>query len=77
MCQLPISFYGRVELAAFEPDYVNLGRVRPNDGPLLSAVDRFIGERIKELAKEISDRRRQELDDRTLDEVQRENRVLV
>ncbi|HKQ48365.1 MAG TPA: hypothetical protein VJZ71_09880 [Phycisphaerae bacterium] len=68
--------YGTVELAALEPDYVSLGRLRPNDGPLVSALDRFITDHIKDLAKEINERRRQELDDQTLDEVQRENRVL-
>jgi hypothetical protein len=68
--------YGVVELGAFEPDYVSLGRLRPNDGPLISAVDRFMAERIKELARQINERRRQELDDRTLDEVQRENQIL-
>jgi len=68
--------FGTVELLALEPDYVSLGRLRPNDGPLVSALDRFIGERIRDLAKEINERRRQELDDKTLDEVQRENRML-
>lgn len=71
-----VFIYGTLELSALEPDYVALGRVRPNDGPLISAVDRFISERIRELAKEINDRRRQELDDHTLDEVQHENRAL-
>jgi hypothetical protein len=33
--------YATVELSALEPDYVDLGRVRPNDGPLMEAVDRF------------------------------------
>ena len=68
--------YGIVELSAFEPDYVEPGRKRPLNGPLVSAVDLFIADRIRELAKEINDRRRQALDEKTLDEVQRENRIL-
>ncbi len=68
--------YATVELAALEPDYVALGRVRPNDGPLLEAVDRFVAERIHELAREINERRRHELDQEQLDEVHEENRRL-
>jgi hypothetical protein len=68
--------YATVELAALEPDYVDLGRKRPNDGPLIQALDLFISEKIRALAKEISDRKRQELDEQKLDEVHQENRVL-
>ena len=50
--------YATVELSALEPDYVALGRVRPNDGPLMVAVDAFVGEQIRELAKRIHERRR-------------------
>src|SRR5262249_23411659 len=64
--------YGEVELAALE-EYGNLGRVRPVDGPLVNAVDRFVGDHIRELAREISDRRRQEQDQGQLDEVHEEN----
>jgi hypothetical protein len=68
--------YATVELSALEPDYVALGRVRPNEGPLVEAVDRFVADKVRALAKEISDRRRQELDQQALDEVHEENRKL-
>lgn len=68
--------YGTVELSSLEPDYVALGRVRPNDGPLMEAVDRFVADRIRDLAKEINDRRRHELDQEQLDEVHEENQRL-
>jgi hypothetical protein len=68
--------YGTVELEALEPDYVALGRVRPNDGPLEQAIDLFVADQISALAKEISDRRRQDLDETQLDEVEKENRKL-
>jgi len=68
--------YATVELSALEPDYVALGRIRPNEGPLTEAVDRFVAEKIRSLAKEISDRRRHEQDQQSLDEVHEENRKL-
>jgi hypothetical protein len=68
--------YGRVELAALEPAYVDHGRRRPKDGPLMEALDLFVAERIKELAKQINERRREHLDERSLDEVAEENRKL-
>jgi hypothetical protein len=68
--------YGSVELPALEPAYVEHGRRRPKDGPLVEALDRFIGEKIRELAQKINVQRRTELDDRALDEVQEENRTL-
>jgi len=68
--------YGAVELPALEPAYVEHGRRRPKDGPLVEALDRFIAEKIRLLAHEINARRRQELDDKALDEVQEENRRL-
>lgn len=68
--------YATVELSALEPDYVDLGRVRPGSGPLMQALDRFISEKIRELAKQITDRRRQEQDQEALDEVHDENRIL-
>lgn len=49
--------YGVVELDALEPGYVGLGRLRPKDGPLVEAVDLFTEGQIKELAREITDRR--------------------
>jgi hypothetical protein len=68
--------YGSVELPALEPAYVEHGRRRPKDGPLVEALDRFITEKIRLLAHEINARRRQELDDKALDEVHKENRKL-
>ena len=76
--QTPGSYfiYATVELSAPEPDYVEPGRRRPLPGPLLEAVDLFATEKIRALAKEINDRRRQDFDNNALDEVQRENRIL-
>jgi len=68
--------YGTVELPALEPAYVEHGRRRPKDGPLVEALDRFIAEKIRALAHEINARRRQELDDKALDQVHEENRRL-
>jgi len=68
--------YGTVELPALEPGYVHHGRRRPKDGPLVEALDRFITDRVRELAKRISDIRSRELDARALDEVQEENQKL-
>jgi hypothetical protein len=68
--------FATVELSAFEPDYVDLGRRRPNDGPLIQALDKFIAEKIREVAKAISERRRHEQDQEALDEVHDENRKL-
>ena len=68
--------YGAIELPALEPGYVDHGRRRPKDGPVVEAVDRFATEKIKELAREINERRREDLDERSLDEVQEENRKL-
>jgi hypothetical protein len=68
--------YATVELAALEPDYVTHGRVRPSDGPLLEALDLFIGERLREIANEINARRRHEMDKEALDQVHRENQEL-
>jgi hypothetical protein len=68
--------YGTVELPALEPAYVEHGRRRPKDGPLVEALDRFIAEKIRALAHEINARRRQELDDKALDQVHEENQKL-
>jgi len=68
--------YGTVELPALEPAYVEHGRRRPKDGPLVEALDRFIAEKVRLLAHEINARRRRELDDKALDEVHKENRKL-
>lgn len=68
--------YGTVELPALEPAYVEHGRRRPKNGPLVEVLDRFISERIRELAQQINARRKEELDERALDEVHEENRRL-
>ncbi|MEX0704193.1 MAG: hypothetical protein WD069_18990 [Planctomycetales bacterium] len=68
--------YGTVELSALEPDYVALGRVRPNDGPLIEALDLFVAENLRDLARQINERRRHELDQEQLDKVHEENRLL-
>lgn len=68
--------YGAVELPALEPAYVEHGRRRPKDGPLVEVLDRFIAEKIRLVAHEINARRRQELDDKALDQVHEENRKL-
>jgi hypothetical protein len=68
--------YATVELSALEPDYVELGRIRPGSGPLMQALDRFVAEQTRELAKKINDCRKQEQDQSALDEVHEENRRL-
>lgn len=68
--------YGTVELPALEPGYVEHGRRRPKDGPLVEAVDLFIADRVREVAREISERRKRDLDDKALNEVQQENQKL-
>src|SRR5262249_49856212 len=68
--------YGTLELSALEPAYVDIGRRRPKPGPLIEALDRFIAEKIKELAHQINAQRQERLDDRALDEVHEENRKL-
>jgi hypothetical protein len=68
--------YGIVELPALDPGYVETGRKRPKDGPLVEAVDAFASEKIVQIAKRINDLRRQELDERSLDQVHEENRKL-
>ncbi len=68
--------YGTVELLALAPGYVEHGRRRPKPGPLVEALDAFITEKIRELAKRINEQKRKSLDDRALDEVQRENEKL-
>jgi hypothetical protein len=68
--------YGTVELPALEPAYVEHGRRRPKPGPLVEALDRFIGEKVRDVAQQISAKRQQKLDESTLDEVHEENRNL-
>jgi hypothetical protein len=68
--------YATVELPALEPDYVAHGRIRPNDGPLVEALDSFVTEKLREVANEINARRRHEMDEEALDQVHRENQEL-
>mgnify|MGYP001094847492 CR=1 FL=1 len=68
--------YGELELDALSPDYVDLGRIRPNDGPLLEALNIFIAEKIKDLAGEINVKRVQQLNEEDLDEIHSENTFL-
>ena len=68
--------YGMVELPALEPGYVEHGRRRPKDGPLVEALDQFVAEHIKELAKRITELRRHDLDENVLDLVHEENKKL-
>jgi len=68
--------YGTVELPALEPAYVEHGRRRPKPGPLVEALDRFVCEKIKEVAHRINSQRQEKLDANALDAVHEENRKL-
>jgi hypothetical protein len=67
--------YGEVELETLGA-YAHTGRIRPKDGPLVQAVDRFTTDKIRQLAKQINDRRRHEQDSDELDDIHRENKLL-
>ena len=71
-----VYVHATVELPALDPDYVVGGRVRPNDGPLIRAVDKFAADKLRDLANEINATRRHELDQKGLEAVQRENQKL-
>lgn len=71
-----VFVYAAIELPGLDPDYVVVGRVRPNDGPMIRAVDKFAAEKLRELANEINATRRHELDQKELEAVQRENQKL-
>jgi hypothetical protein len=68
--------YGTIELPALEPAYVEHGRRRPKAGPLIEAVDAFVAQHIRDIARTISARRQAKLDEHALDEVLAENRKL-
>ena len=68
--------YGSAELSALEPAYVEHGRRRPKDGPLVEALDRFIQEKIRGVAQKINAQRQAQLDEKALDKVCDENRKL-
>ena len=42
--------YGQLEVPALEPGYVDHGRRRPKDGPLVEALDLFVAEHVRALA---------------------------
>jgi len=67
--------YGQVELETLSA-YAMHGRTRPKDGPLTQAVELFVQEKLKELARQINERRRHKQDSEELDEVQKENKLL-
>ena len=71
-----VFIYGVVELPAFDPTYVEHGRRHPKPGPLTEAVDAFVSVHLRELARQINERRRRDLDDRVLDTVHQENKLL-
>lgn len=68
--------HAEVILDSLDPDYVKLGRDRPNDGPLINAVDMFLAEKIKHLAQKIYELRKQKLSKSTLDEIFNDNKFL-
>ena len=68
--------YASIELDALSPDYVDLGRKRPNPGKLIDAVDKFASEKIWDLAKQINELNKEELDKTFLEEIQKENNFL-
>lgn len=68
--------YAEVILDSLDPDYVRLGRDRPNDGPLINTVDMFLTEKIKHLAQKIYELRKQKLSESTLDEIFNDNKFL-
>jgi hypothetical protein len=68
--------YATVNLDALTPDSVDAGRKRPNDTNLVLAVDKFLTEKIGELAKKINDLQKQELNESILDEIEKENEFL-
>lgn len=65
--------YSEVNLEALAPDYVIVGRKRPNDGPLIEALDIFIAEKMKEISKKINDKMKKEINKESLDEISKEN----
>jgi hypothetical protein len=71
-----VYVYATVELPALDPDYVIVGRARPGDGPLMRALDKFVAEKLRELANEIHATRRHERDQKGLEAIQRDNQRL-
>ena len=68
--------HAKVHLNALSPDSVDAGRKRPNDTLLVSAVDEFLAEKIKELAKKIYDLQKKEVNKDILDDIKKENDFL-
>ena len=71
-----VYVYATVELPALDPDYVIVGRARPGDGPLMRALDKFVAEKLRELANEIHATRRHDRDQKGLEAIQRDNQRL-
>ena len=68
--------YATVELDAFEPDHVTVGRTRPKDGLLTEMIDLYVAEKLREVAQRISELKRDRHDEETVDEVHEENKKL-
>lgn len=68
--------HAKVHLNALSPDSVDAGRKRPNDTLLVLAVDKFLAEKIKELAKKIYDLQKEEVNKDILDDIKKENDFL-
>lgn len=67
--------YANINLNSLE-EYAQPGRARPTDHPLVKAIDLFLAEKIKEIAKKINDLRKQKLNESALDEIQQDNKYL-
>lgn len=67
--------YATVELDALT-DYVNTGRSRPTPGELVYAVDSFLAEHIKTLARKINETRVMQQDEEILDDIHQDNKFL-
>jgi len=68
--------YATVDLDALSPDSVDAGRKRPNDTRLVLATDKFLAEKIIELAKKINELQKQEVSESILEEIEKENEFL-
>ena len=68
--------YATIQLDSLSPESVGVGRKRPNDTYLVLAVDRFLAEKIKEVAKKINDLQKRDISESILDEIEKENEFL-
>ncbi|MBI2176682.1 hypothetical protein HYU40_05055 [Candidatus Woesearchaeota archaeon] len=67
--------YASAELDALT-DFVNTGRLRPTDGDLMMALDDFLAENIRALARKINETRMMEQDENILDDIHKDNKFL-